>query len=389
MNKILIFTAFYIPGYKGGGPIRSIANIVDTLGDDFNFKLITRDRDFGDTEAYKEINSDTFQRVGNADVLYLSPKKLSPLSLCRRIRSIDYDAIYLNSFFNFYFTIIPLLLMRFSFIPSGSIILASRGEFSPGALAIKSFKKRIYIALAKMLGLYKNVLWHASSEHEAKNIRRYFGKKTRIFIVPNLASPYKVTDNSKEEKNKEKGHLKIIFLSRISRKKNLDGALNMLKELKGKVEFNIYGPIEDEIYWAECNNIISDLPENIKVEYCGSIEHNEVNAVMREHDIFFFPTHGENFGHVILEAFCAACPVVISDQTPWLNLDKKGVGYDLPLDKPERFVDILQKWIDMNNLEYMLFHKKAREYGMKFATDKHLVEETRQLFCQALKFNND
>ena len=52
---------------------------------------------------------------------------------------------------------------------------------------------------------------------------------------------------------------------------------------------------------------------------------------------FFFPTLGENYGHVIYEALDSGCPVLISDQTPWRGLSEVGAGWDLPLDKPDLF----------------------------------------------------
>jgi hypothetical protein len=33
--KIMTFVGSYLPGYKAGGPIRTLANIVDRLGDEF------------------------------------------------------------------------------------------------------------------------------------------------------------------------------------------------------------------------------------------------------------------------------------------------------------------------------------------------------------------
>jgi hypothetical protein len=32
---ILVITGYYLPGYKGGGPIRTLANMVDRLGSRF------------------------------------------------------------------------------------------------------------------------------------------------------------------------------------------------------------------------------------------------------------------------------------------------------------------------------------------------------------------
>jgi glycosyltransferase involved in cell wall biosynthesis len=238
----------------------------------------------------------------------------------------------------------------------------------------------VYIAVAKVLGLYKGAVWQASSEHEEVDIRRWFGRDARVIIAPNLPPVINAADEPKAVKCKTKGCLKIIFLSRISRKKNLDGALKMLDGLKGKIQFNIYGPMEDKTYWAECQKIISSLPENIKVKYCGSIAHDKVGTVMREHDIFFLPTLGENFGHVILEALCSGCPVLISDQTLWRGLEEKGVGWDLSLNKPEMFQEVLQRCVEINNDEYVKWSERALEYGLQVTKDDGVVEQNRKLF---------
>ena len=291
----------YLPGYKAGGPIRTLANMVDRLGDEFEFKIVTADRDFEDTKPYSKIRVDGWNSVGKADVFYMSPDRRSLSDFRRPLCSTEYDILYLNSFFSPHFTIKPLLLRGLRLIPDRPLVIAPRGEFSPGALGLKSLKKRAYIAVAKVLGLYKGAVWQASSEHEEADIRQWFGSNARVVIAPDLPPVISPADDPKAVKQKTKGYLKIIFLSRISRKKNLDGALDMLKGLKGQIEFNIYGPIEDKLYWAECQRIISSLPEHIKVKYRGSIAHDKVGTVMREHDLFLLPTLGENFGHVILE----------------------------------------------------------------------------------------
>jgi len=382
--KILTSVGYYLPGYKAGGPIRTLANMVDKLGDDFQFKIVTADRDFDDIKPYPDIKLDGWNRVGKADVFYMSPNRRSLSNFKRLLCSTEYDILYLNSFFSPHFTIKPLLLRRLGLIPDRSLVIAPRGEFSPGALGLKSLKKRVYIAVAKALGLYKWAVWQASSEHEEADIRQWFGNNARVIIAPNLPPVINAADEPKAVKGKTKGCLKIIFLSRISRKKNLDGALKMLNGLNGDVQFNIYGPMEDKTYWAECQKIISSLSENIEVKYCGSIAHDKVGAVMREHDLFFFPTLGENFGHVILEALCAGCPILISDQTPWRGLEKKGVGWDLSLSKLEMFQKVLQRCVDMSNDEYVKWSEKAQEYGLVVTKDDETVEQNRKLFYYAL-----
>ena len=383
-NKVLTLASYYIPGFKAGGPIRTLTNMVDRLGDEFQFKIVTADRDFEDANAYPGIKVDDWNSVGKADVFYMSPGRRFLSDFRRPLCSTEYDILYLNSFFSPHFTIKPLLLRRLGLIPDRPLIIAPRGEFSPGALGLKSLKKRVYITAARAFGLYKGAIWQASSEHEEADIRQWFGSNARVIIAPNLPPVINAADEPKAVKGKTKGCLKIIFLSRISRMKNLDGALDMLKGLKGKVEFNIYGPMEDKLYWAECQRIISSLPENIKVKYRGSIAHDKVGGVMREHDLFLFPTLGENFGHVILEAFCAGCPVLISDQTPWRNLANKKAGWDLPLEQPESFKKAIQQVIEMDQNIWDNWSEGARQVAENFMNDSSIIEANKQLFYAAL-----
>jgi len=383
--KILTFVGYYLPGYKAGGPIRTIANMVDRLGDEFQFKIVTADRDFDDTEPYPGIIIGGWKRAGKAEVFYMSPNRRSLRDFKRLLCSTEYDVLYINSFFSPHFTIKPLLLIWLRLIHDRPLIIAPRGEFSPGALGLKSFKKRVYILAAKALGLYHDAVWQASSEHEEADIRRWFGNDVRVVIAPDLPPLINVADGPVAVKGKTKGCLKIIFLSRISRKKNLYGALKMISGLKERVQFNIYGPMEDVDYWSECQEIISSFPENIEVRYCGSVAHGQVSDVIREHDLFFLPTLGENFGHVILEALCVGCPVLISNQTRWRGLEEKGVGWDLPLDRPKLFQEALQRCINMDRAEYLKWSKLARKYGLKVSQDDSIVELNKQLFRDFVK----
>ena len=48
MARVLVTIGSYLPGYKAGGPIRSVANLIDALGDDFEFRVVTSDKDLGE-----------------------------------------------------------------------------------------------------------------------------------------------------------------------------------------------------------------------------------------------------------------------------------------------------------------------------------------------------
>jgi glycosyltransferase involved in cell wall biosynthesis len=378
-KKILIFTAYYSPAVKGGGPIQSIRNLTDNLSDYFEFYIITGDRDLGDDSPFENISPNRWTIVENSKVLYVNKKKLELGKLIDVVKQIDFDLIYLNSFFSFKFSILPLLLTKFKVIASKPVLLAPRGEFSQGALNLKKGKKRVYIYLVKLLRTYKSVYWHATAREEENDIKRTINNDAYIRVASNLTADYSELKYTKSIKKVE-GHLKIIFLSRIHPKKNLLQAIKLMKNLTGNVEFSIYGPIEDSNYWDKCNDAILDLPDNISIQYKGVISHENIINTFNKHHIFLFPTLGENFGHVISEALIGGCPLIISDQTPWRNLEQSGVGFDINLSNNEEFMRRLQFFVNMNNSEFELYSKNAFNYVKNYAKNSESSFNMKNIF---------
>ncbi|MEH6993692.1 glycosyltransferase family 4 protein [Neobacillus drentensis] len=384
MPKILTFNGVYIPGYKAGGPIRSIANIAENLHDEFDFYILARDRDKGDTKPYQNIKVDDWNKVRDEKVFYHSDKRRIINLIKEVISSKRFDIIYLNGFFSEY-TISYLLLRRLRLVPSVPVIISPRGDLSHGALSIKNMKKSAFIKGTKILGIYNNLHWQATSDIELEDIRSVFGGDISITKVENLpTSNTSLTSNNR--KIKELNKLKIVFLSRITKKKNLKYALEILRDIQGKVEFNIYGPIanEDKLYWEECLKIIETLPQNIVVKYKGSINHNEINSILLENDIFLFPTLGENYGHVIIEALSAGCPVIISDKTPWINLEQNGAGWDIPLEHPQLFKIKIQQLIGKDNEYFSNLSENAKKYINKTIDRDSQIVKMKELFYKVL-----
>jgi glycosyltransferase involved in cell wall biosynthesis len=163
--------------------------------------------------------------------------------------------------------------------------------------------------------------------------------------------------------NKKSGELRLVSIARIAPEKNTLFALECLKnyKYKGKIEFNLYGSIYQQRYWQLCKECIEKIPSNISVIYHGELNNTKVSGVLEENHFLFLPTKGENFGHSILESFLAGSPVIISDQTPWRNLEDLNTGWDLSLQHPEIFAERIQESIDMDANEYSKMSEKVVE----------------------------
>lgn len=391
--KVLVLSGYYNPAYKAGGPVKTIEALVHHLGNDFEFLILALDHDFGENKPLTNIISGRWNKFEKASVFYASSAQITPLGIRRLLLTNDYDLLYINSFFSPAFSILPLILSKFRLINLRPVVLAPRGEFSPGAISLKSLKKRCYLLMARLLGLHRGIVWQASSQFEAENIRKLLPRigvtsirTCDIRIAPNLTKSNSLEFPERKDV-KIVGILKIIFISRISPMKNLHYALEVLSQLDGNVIFDIYGPIntaKDSSYWFKCLRLIDRMSSSINVTYKGVVIPSQVLKTLSKYDLFFLPTRGENFGHAILESLAAGCPVLISDRTPWRDLQGKKAGWDLPLEQPCAFLEVLERLLEMNYDEYVHFSNGARSLALEVINNTEAIQQNRSLFLHAL-----
>lgn len=379
-KRILITIDWFLPGYKAGGPIQSCANLIAHLKDEYDFWVITRNTDYKSDEPYVGVPANTWYPLEEGvQVYYFSKDSLSYASLRRVITSVPIDVMYINGIFSKYFSIIPLLIAkRNKRVP---VIVAARGMFAPGAVDVKAGKKKTFFFAAKWLGLYNGIIFHATNQTEKEYIHAKVGKQVNIIVAPNLPKVIN-TGDLYSPAPKEKGLLKLVSIARISPEKNVRYALQILKEniYVGKIFFDMYGPVNDVAYWKDCQRIIKNLPANIVVTYHGSLPSSLVPATLAKYHALFLPTRGENFGHIILESLAAGLQVIISDQTPWRNLEALQVGCDLPLADQAQFSVAIQHLLDLDQYAYEIKRENALQYAQQFIQDEALLAANKALF---------
>ena len=382
-KRVLVCAGHYLPGYKSGGPIRSISNMITNLGAYFDFYVMTRDRDLADVSSYPDIRPNNWYRVGNAQVLYCSSVSLD---ICRHVfQEVRPDIINLNSFQDSFTRTMAILRHRGEF-GSTPVILAPRGEFSLEAMKIKKAKKILYRHATKLIGLYDNILWKVSTPREKADLLQ--AAPTRALNPASIYVTYEISDAIASlapcmEKNI--GSVKLAFAARISEIKNLHFLLKVLHDIQGKVQLDIFGPVaeKDAAYWEKCRKAMMRLPDHIKAEYKGPLEHSVIPHVLNAHHFFVLPTRGENFCHSAVESFVNGTPVVLSDATPWIHLEDMHAGFDIPLNDRGGWVAAIQKCVDMDQHTYASNVRGAREYGKRFSLEG-AVRQHLAMFYSAL-----
>lgn len=385
LATVLVLVGHYRPGYKSGGILRSIENMVDHLHRDFHFRIVTRDRDLGDEQPYSEVPGREWQRMRNAWVYYLQPSDESLAAIRSVVRGTAHDVLYLNSFFE-PLTVYALLNRKLHPEESPPVILAPRGEFAWPSLKQKYAKKAVFMAAARAIGLYDGVIWHASSEFEAEDIRRVMKVPTdAIQIASNLPMATRLENEIPSPAVSAEVDLMVVFLARVSPEKNLHYALQVLSRVRVKVVFDIIGPIHDLAYWKRCEEMIGKLPRNVHARYVGTVPGAAVIATLGQYDLFFFPTAGENYAHVIAESLACGTPVLTSTRTPWRNLEDKGLGWDLPLEDPGQFAGIVEKVATEAPHERRVRRDIIRDKVKSILNDPALLDASRRLIGTALE----
>ena len=195
--KIFITIPWFHPAHKAGGPIRSVANMLSQLGsglpiaigmgnaqrpadEPIQFKIFCGNKDLDGT-VLSNVEFDKWVRYdANTEVWYASKNNLLTV-LKKEIKKDAPAYLFMMGIFSWPFNFKPLL-----FCKGVKKIISVRGMLHPGALSQKSFKKRLYLLLWKLLGLHKKNIFHATDEKEREYIQQVFGLNTRVLVAANF-----------------------------------------------------------------------------------------------------------------------------------------------------------------------------------------------------------
>ena len=381
----MVFCDYYLPGFKSGGGMWTVVNLVDRFHDRYDFYIVTRNHDGkSDKKPYEDVSSGEWNTVGPAQVFYLNGKMLNRRAFTTLIEETKPDIVFLNSVFST--PSITFLRTRknpdISRIP---VIVSPCGELARAALKLKAAKKRLFLQYAKLAGLYRNVIWRASFESDAAEIKAAIGEDIEILCAPDLPPKTILPDFWVSDKPaKRAGAVRFVFVSRVVRKKNLHFLLELLSSCgSGDIVLDIVGPIEDKDYWKECEAAAEKLPGNVKVNVVGAKPYVEILEFMRCAHFFVLPTLNENFGYVFIEALACGCPLLISDRTVWNEIAGKAAGWPVPLEDPDAWNAAIRRCVEMEQDQFSRMSTAARELAVRWLADPSIENATADLLERA------
>ena len=354
--RVALFTAFFPPAFKAGGPVRSTANIVTTASPDYEILVVTGDRDLGDPHPF-DLPVGVPQPYGRHRVLRVNVKNPRHLrALVREVRSLQPDIVYVNSLWSPRFSLLPAALAALRLFTPRMFLVAPRGELASGALQLKQTKKRVGARLWQALRPLLPLWWHASDPKEAREIHSFAGPQERLITSLN---PVDLPNPPAPPQPREDRVPHFVVPGRISPVKNQHVLLEALRHVERPVEVHIYGVVHDEAYAARLAQLSAAQPHTVRFQ--GAVDHAELLKLMNHSDGVLLPTRGENFGHVIPEALSQSCPVFVDDVTPFTATIAAGGGGVVDHEDPAAWASLLAQLADESPVQRAERHRRAGE----------------------------
>lgn len=374
---LLIFTDWYVPGYKAGGPIQSVYQLTQLLNSQFHIKIVTRNTDYNSSTPYENIESNVWISVQEGvEVLYLSKEQITYKKIKEIVKQNKSNRLLINGLFSFYFSFLPTYFALVFGV--SKCFIAVRGMLHASALSVKPIKKQLFLAFVRGLGLYKSKTMLASSEEEISLIKRVLGPQTQVSLLPNLPITPSVFMPRSFKKNQDT--LRILFLGRISPEKNPITLVKALQSVTFSVHVTFCGAFNEKQYADLFEKECQLLPAHIKMTHLQHCPHHEINGLFLQNDLMVLPSLGENFGHAIFESFAYSTPVIIGNNTPWKGIKSEHAGVEIEPNNVQSLVRELQFFNQLSQAEYTEWQQGAYNKAIQYFEINNFKETYTQVF---------
>ena len=258
-------------------------------------------------------------------------------------------------------------------------VVTPRGMLEKWALSQSYFKKLIYYFLIEKYHIKNATCLRATSKMEVNTFKK-LGFKNKIINIPNSIKIPKVKLKFKAKKKK-----KILFLSRVHKKKGIIELLNAWKYIHNKYldwELVICG-YDENGYTDKMKKLSNDLKLN-RVVWKDPVNGKDKEDLFRSSDLFILLSHSENFGLSIAEALSFGLPVITTINTPWKNVKKYNCGWCIDL-KMKNIVKTMESAICLNHKKKISMGKRGRAWIIRDFSDQSIGKKLQSTYNWILK----
>lgn len=294
----------------------------------------------------------------------------------------------------------------------GSPILWSpHGMLAPWAIKHKWWKKCLPWYLYQRHDLRRATCFHATSDLEVQWIRER-GFNQSCCVVPlgtHLPDLQNKLENDRNPLFSRRAEKKLaLFVGRIYPVKNLGTLIRAFAEARRKMNaadwrLILAGPDQAghkselvqlvrslRLTVADLVNSHVDAVEFIRNEmdsdilFTGPVLGDQKDALYRCADIFVLPSHTENFAGVVVDALAFGVPVMVSDKTPWREVDEIRCGMVCPT-SIEGMTHVLLKMMVLTDAERREMGQKGRSFVERKYTWAAVAGKMLDVYSRVLK----
>jgi len=376
MRVCLVSSSFY-PATLYGGPISATWDLSKKLTEKGIEVYVSTTNANGSKKLDIESNKYLEKEV-NIFVKYYNEQIINKLSLSfifgiwSDIKKSD--VVYIQ--YLFHYTVLFSLL--FSVIQQKKIIMCPRGSFSEFTLSNKlTFVKSLWLSLF-IKPFVNKIVWQASSYLEEFDIKKRFPATTveiindgvdfQSFQVYQEISKIELVNRHSNSTTTKVSNL-FFSMGRLHKIKGFDiliDAFHLFLKKDNDAKLIIAGG--DDGVGGQLNNQIKKLNIENSVFLIGDIGFNEKKMLLNNCDYFTLASEFESFGIVVAEALSCGLPVVVSNKTPWRDIEINNCGIFVQNEK-ESFYQAFQK---VQNIKY---HKEQIKKYVKENYDWEIIVE--------------
>lgn len=379
MRVSFISSSFY-PATFYGGPISATWDLSKKLARRGVEVYVSTTNANGDVKLNEERNR-FVKKEENLFVKYYNEQIINNISL-RFLFGIwldikKSDVVYIQ--YLFHYTVLFSLL--FSVVFSKRTIISPRGSFSSFTLSNKSPILKLIWLNYFIRPFYKRVIWQASSYLEKEDIVRIFPDAKIEVINDGVNFDYFQDLDSfdgtelVEKFTKEKfDKVSTIFFSmgRLHEIKGFDvliDAFDLFLNEHKDAKLLIAGG--DDGMQSKLEKQIIDLQLMHSVFLIGAVDSIEKRILLNNCDYFALASEFESFGIVIIEALSAGKPIVLSNKTPWMDLEINNCGILANNDK-NSFFNAFNKIINKKYISHDIKEYVKNNYDWEVIVDQFI-----------------
>lgn len=323
--KVLHVTPAFYPATHWGGFTQSVPGLCDALArtSDIELRVLTTDSDGPTTRRRVSVKAFPERFPAGYDVYYcrrLWGQSVSP-GLLRRLWSMVRwaDVVHLTATYSFP-TIPTLLVCRLLGKP---LVWSPRGALQRWQGTTRSGAKSVWEKVCNALCDPKRVVLHLTSEEEkTESVPRIPGARAKV-----IHNGIDLPDLNGGGGNRN-GNLRLLYLGRLHPIKGIENLLRAVARVKD-VTLSVCGDGEAS-YRQSLERLASELSLSSRVTFRGAIAAETKGQQFHEADLCVVPSFKENFSMVVAESLSHAVPVIVSDGTPWKQVDQIGCGRCVP-----------------------------------------------------------